>query len=117
MDNDKEAFIDMAKAAIERAQQETDQLPLSVPSPLRDGFFNLIMQNLMGKETHSTEHCQQCLSIAHNMAVSAIGWEDRNAARPPTAKERMDALTEQMTIALQFLDKLDKEGLGLKEMT
>ena len=111
MDNDKEAFITRLREALERAQQETAQLSLSIPSPLRDNFFHTLMQGLLGEEPHRTEHCQACMAIAHNMAVSALGWGDQNAARPATAQDRMKMLTEHVTFALRFLDKLHKEGL------
>ena len=45
------------------------------------------------------------------MALSALSWLDKTAPRPATAKERMDELFESVTAALQFLDKLHKEGI------
>ena len=110
IDNDNEAFIAKAREAIVRAQQETDSLSLSVPSPLRDSFFNIIISRLL-KEDHHAEHCQMCVAAALSMALSALSWEDRNAPRPATATERMAALTEQITIALRYLDKLESTGL------
>ena len=111
MDRDKEAFIERIRAAVERAREETDQLPLSVPSPLRDQFFSILMETLTVDDTHRTDHCEGCRGYALNMALSALGWQDQNARRPDTVKARMDALTEQVTIALRFLDKLHKDGI------
>ena len=109
---DKEAFIGRLRAAVERAQQETDQLPLSIPSPLRDRFFSHLMDELAEDDSHDLGHCPGCMSYAISMALAALGWEDRQRRRPATAKERMEALLEQVTIALRFLDKLHHEGLS-----
>ena len=109
MDNDKEAFITRLREALERAQQETAQLSLSIPSPIRDRFFSLIMEELTRDDTHRAEHCEGCRAYALQMALSALGWEDRNALRPASPKERMEALLEQVTIALRFLDKLHED--------
>ena len=107
MDKDQEAHIDRVRAAFNRAQQEADQLPLSVPGPIRDQFFTFLMNDLL-EGPHRTDHCEGCRTYALNMALSALGWSDLNAPRPATAKERMDALFAQVTAALQFLDKLHK---------
>ena len=109
MDKDQEAHIDRVRAAFERAQQETDQLPLRVPGPLRDQFFSTLMEDLL-QDPHRTDHCEGCRAYALSMALSALGWSDLNAPRPATAKERMDALFEQVTAALQFLDKLHERA-------
>lgn len=115
MDAKKEAFISMAKAALRRAQQETDELPLSIPSPLRDNFFSALMNALTQDDSHRTDHCEGCRGYALDMALSALGWKDQTARRPTSPKERMDALTEQVVIALRFLDKLHREGLPEEE--
>ena len=111
MDRDKEAFIGRLKAAVERAQEETDLLPLSVPSPLRDRFFSHLMDELTEDNTHRSDHCEGCRGYALQMALSALGWQDQMAPRPATAKMRMEALIEQVTIALRFLQKLHEEGV------
>ena len=110
MDPDKEAFIDRLRAALKRAQQETDQLPLSIPSPLRDQFFSQLMDELAKNRTHRTDHCEGCRGYALDMALGALGWHDQMAPRPETPKERMEALCEQVEIALRFLDKLHTDG-------
>ena len=110
MDKDQEALIRRLRAALERARQEVDQLPLSIPSPLRDQFFSHLMDELSEDTTHRTAHCEGCRGYALNMALSALGWQDQMAPRPGTPKERMEALCEQVEIALRFLDKLHKTG-------
>ena len=73
MHNDKDAFIDRLRAALERAQEETDRLPLSVPSPIRDRFFSHLMDELTEDNTHRSDHCEGCRGYALQMALSALG--------------------------------------------
>ena len=115
LDQDQEASIKRVKAAVQRAREETDSLPLSIPSPLRDQFFSTLMEMLTEDRTHRTDHCEGCRGYALNMALSALGWQDRRRPRPSTVKDRMDQLFEQVRLALRFLDQLHKEGLRQKE--
>ena len=112
MDKDQEEFIKRMRAALERAREETDRLPISVPSPLRDQFFSHLMDELSEDTTHRTAHCEGCRGYALNMALSALGWQNQMAPRPETPKERMEALCEQVEIALRFLEKLHHDGLN-----
>jgi hypothetical protein len=103
---ENQRYISRLDDAVRSAHEAVDQLPLSTPAPVRDQFFGMIVNGLM-ELPHRSEHCPDCMSYAHSMAISALGWQDANAPRPATAQERMDALQEQMRIALDFLNSLN----------
>ena len=103
-------FIGRLKAAFERAQAEQDRLALSIPSPLRDMFFDFIVRKILEKERpHVAASCEGCQGFALSMALSALGWDDRGAPRPSSVKERMAALLEQVSIALEYVGKLHQK--------
>lgn len=101
-------FIRKLHDAFSEAQQALDQLPLSVPGPIRDQYFGIIVSELMEKP-HRSALCPECRARAESMAIAALGWQDPDAPRPPV-EERMDALKKQMRIALDFLDTIEGEG-------
>ena len=105
---EQQEFIRRLNNVFCEAQQALNELPLSIPGPLRDQFFAMIVTDLM-EEPHRSGHCPKCMEYAHSMALSALGWQDLAAPRPATPQERMDALQEQIRIALRFLDSLEKE--------
>ena len=112
MADNVDQYIERLRNAFERAQREQDSLPLSVPSPTRDMFYDFVVKKLMDEDVpHQPALCQQCQGFALAMALSAIGWEDQKAPRPATPEERMEALIEQVTIALAFLGKLHEQAL------
>ena len=107
-------FIGRLRDAFERAQAEQDRLALSIPSPLRDMFFDYVVRKVLEKERpHVAAACEGCQTYALQMALSALGWEDRTAPRPSNVKERMAVLTEQVGIALEYVEKLHKKAFDL----
>ena len=112
MADNVDQYIERLRNALERAQREQDSLPLSVPSPTRDMFYDFIVKKLMDEDLpHHAASCQGCQGFALSMSLSALGWEDPKAPRPATPKERMETLMEQMRIALAFLEKLHGQAL------
>ena len=104
-------FIERLRHAFERAQQEQDELALTVPSPLRDMFFDFVVRKLLERqERHVAASCEGCQGFALRMALSALGWDDPEAPRPSNVKERMAVLTEQVGIALEYVEKLHQKA-------
>ena len=101
-------FIRRLQEAFIEAQEALDQLPLSIPGPIRDHYFGSIVSELMDAP-HRSETCPGCRTYALSMATSALGWEDQNKPRPATVQERMGALQEQIRSALNFLNTLPGE--------
>ncbi len=100
-----DAYIDRTKRAAERVTAEMKDLPLDMSPLLREQIVQSLMYRLM-EDPHSAAHCGSCLSAARDLAMLSLGWEDKAAARPATARERMDMLLEQMRIALAFMEEL-----------
>ena len=104
-------FIGRLREAFERAQREQDSLSLSIPSPIRDMFFDFVVRKVLEKdEPHVAASCEGCQRFALQMALSALGWEDPAVPRPSAAAERMAALTEQVSIALEYVEKLHQKA-------
>ena len=105
-------FIGRLRDAFERAQRERESLDYTIPSPLRDMFFDFVVRRVLEKdEPHVAAACERCQAFALQMALTALGWEDRTAPLPSNVKERMAVLTEQVTIALEYVERLHQKAL------
>ena len=105
-------FIERLRNAFERAHRERESLDYTIPSPLRDMFFDFVVRRVLEKdERHVAAACERCQAFALQMALTALDWQDPMAPRASTAAARMAALTEQVTIALEYVEKLHQQAL------
>ena len=106
-------FIGRLRDAFERAQRERESLDYTIPSPLRDTFFDLVVRAVLKekKVPHAAASCEGCQEWALRIALSALGWENREAPRPSATAERMAVLLEQVGIALEYVEKLHQKAL------
>ena len=102
-------FIRRLHEAFSEAQQALDQLPLSIPGPIRDQYFGSIVSKLM-EEPHRSETCPGCRTYALSMASAALDWETVDTPRPAAAQDRMRALQDQIRAGLDFLNTLPGEA-------
>lgn len=92
--------------AFMRANEVVNRIPTTVlAGPMRDHVLHNLAEKF-AEGPHRAAHCPHCMQMAHAMAVTALGWDDKAAPRPATAAERMDALMEQFAMALFFLDDI-----------
>ena len=109
---DMTGFRRRVNEAAKEALLAVDQLPVQTSAMHKDSVWALVFNTAMGSEGHAVGHCPQCLATALEMANHALGWQRTSGDQPTIqdAKERMRMLTELVTSALDYLEKLSDDA-------